>query len=349
MKHEAAPRESEKSSKYKFPLIPFAKIRCSRKGRYLLKDIIPRKSFVLLWGEPKSGKTFLALDMAMHVAAGQPFRGYRVKQGPVVWVAAEGAFGMTARIEAFKKCNPSFDKAEFYFLGASLNLVSQSKELASCIEWQAKRPDLIVLDTLNRTMPGSESSDEDMAKYIKAADGLRAHFECTVMVIHHCGHEHGRPRGHSSLLGAVDGQIKVTRDRKSGVIAMLVERMKDGQEGAITKSILEIVDLGNDEDGEPINSCVVKAIVNATGEQPDDVRALLLTRSSTLLLQELNQELARSGQPASTLPGCPADAGRIVTARNASAIRLRARHQSRRNRESEATGIQTRVGSSRGS
>lgn len=312
MTHEPAPDEPDKNPKYKFLLIPFAKIRCSEKCRYLIKDIIPRESFVLLWGEPKSCKTFVTFEMAMHVAAGQTFRGYRVKQGPVVWVAAEGAFGMTARIEAFKKRNPSFNDAEFYFLGASLNLVSQSMEFGSCIERQAKRPVLIVLDTLNRTMPGSESSDEDMAKYIKAADGLRARFRCTVLVIHHCGHEHGRPRGHSSLLGAVDGQIKVARDKKSGVITMLVERMKDGNEGTTTKSILEIVDLGHDEDGKPITSCVVKAIMNAAGEQFHDVSAMSLSPASTLLLQELKHELSRSGQPASSLSGCPADVGQIV-------------------------------------
>jgi hypothetical protein len=68
-------------------------------------------------------------------------------------------------------------------------------------------PGLIVLDTLNRSLAGSESSDEDMGNYIKAADQLREMFKCAVIIIHHCGLAEERPRGHTSLIGADDAQV----------------------------------------------------------------------------------------------------------------------------------------------
>ena len=40
--------------------------------------------------------------------------------------------------------------------------------------------------------------DEDMAAYIQAADRLREKFACTVIIIHHCGINGDRPRGHTS-------------------------------------------------------------------------------------------------------------------------------------------------------
>ena len=118
------------------------------------------------------------------------------------------------------------------------------------------RPALVVIDTLNRSLTGSENSDKDMAAYIRAADVIREAFECTVAIIHHCGVSGDRPRGHTSLTGAADAQLAVKRDDE-GVIRVKVEWLKDGQEGAEIASGLEQVELGTDSYGDPIVSCVV--------------------------------------------------------------------------------------------
>lgn len=66
-----------------------------------------------------------------------------------------------------------------------------------------------------------------------------------------------RPRGHTSLTGAVDAQIAVSRDEATDDIISEVEWMKDGTEGDIIASRLLIAELGADEDGEPITSCII--------------------------------------------------------------------------------------------
>jgi hypothetical protein len=118
------------------------------------------------------------------------------------------------------------------------------------------KPVVIVLDTLNRSLRGSESSDEDMGAYIRAADSLREAFDCAVIIVHHCGVDGNRPRGHTSPTGAADAQLSVRRDA-SGSILMTVEHMKDGATGDTIVSRLEAVKVGVDEDGDPITSCVV--------------------------------------------------------------------------------------------
>ena len=87
----------------------------------------------------------------------------------------------------------------------------------------------VVLDTLNRTLVGSEVRDEDMTAYIEAADAIRAEFSCCVVIVHRCGVEGSRPRGHTSLSGAVDAQIAITKTA-AGATAT-IELMKDGPEG----------------------------------------------------------------------------------------------------------------------
>jgi hypothetical protein len=121
------------------------------------------------------------------------------------------------------------------------------------------KPIAIAPDTLNRSMPGSESSDEDMTAYVKAGDALRMAFDCAVVIVHHCGHEGTRPRGHSSLMGACDAQIAVKRDAADNIIAT-VELMKDGPQGGEFASRLEVVELGLDDDGDKITSCVIAPV-----------------------------------------------------------------------------------------
>jgi hypothetical protein len=113
----------------------------------------------------------------------------------------------------------------------------------------------IIVDTLNRSLQGSESDDEDMGNYVKAADRLREAFDCAVIVIHHSGIEGNRPRGHTSLAGAADAQIAVKRE--NGEVVLYVELMKDGPIGDKIASKLEAVEIGFDEDGEPMTSCIV--------------------------------------------------------------------------------------------
>jgi hypothetical protein len=194
----------------------------------------------------------------MHVATGRKYRGHRVQQGAVVYLALEGGGGFAGRVEAWRQRHLAarVEPVPFYLLDVPLDLIADCKALIADIRKQVVgRPTVIVVDTLNRAIAGDENSSEDMAKFIKAADMLRAAFNNLVIVIHHCGVVGTRPRGHTSLSGADDAQIAVERDKDEAVIAR-VEHMKDGEAGTVFISKLEKVDLGKDDDGDPITSCV---------------------------------------------------------------------------------------------
>ena len=51
-------------------LIPFSKIHSGDDPPYLVKGLIPREGLTVVWGEPKSGKSFQSFDLAMAVARG---------------------------------------------------------------------------------------------------------------------------------------------------------------------------------------------------------------------------------------------------------------------------------------
>src|SRR5262245_15573452 len=252
---EAKSSKPVEPTKARFHLTPFRDIAITEGVAYLVKDLIPAMGLVVIWGPPKCGKSFWMFDLSMHIALGQEYRGRRVQKGPVVYLALEGGKGFTHRVEAFRRRHSVAD-APFYLITDRTDLVADHKQLIGEIASQSSgTPALVVIDTLNRSLAGSENNDKDMAAYIRAADAIREAFGCTVAIIDHCGVAGDRPRGHTSLTGAVDAQLAVRRD--NGIITVEVVWLKDGQEGAKIVSQLEQVELGTDIYGDPILACVV--------------------------------------------------------------------------------------------
>jgi AAA domain len=231
----------------------------------------------------------------MHVALGWEYRSHRVSKGSVVYVACEGERGLGSRIAAFKlKHALNAEDPPFYLITTRLDLVTDHHVLIADIRAQIgqAQPSAIAIDTLNRSIRGSESSDEDMSAYIKAADAIREAFSCAVIVIHHCGIDDKRPRGHTSLTGAADAQLAVRRGA-NGTMTLTVEWMKDGADGETFTSCLEVVEVGADEDGEAITSCVIAP----TDDAPPGKRASIGGQAS-VALDLLRKALASDGQPA---------------------------------------------------
>jgi RecA-family ATPase len=232
----------------RFKLVAFHKITLQTAPAYLVAGLIPRVGLIVIWGPMKCGKSFWTFDLFMHVALGWPYRGRKVRQGEVVYLALEGSEGFRRRIEAFRRQHNVID-APFYLVTDRTELVKDHRALIADIKAASVKPIAVVIDTLNRSITGSESKDEDMGAYVKAADAVREALCCAVAIIHHCGVDDSRPRGHTSLGGAVDAQLAVRRDAANNVITT-VEWMKDGDtEGDAMVSKLEHVPLGVDDDG----------------------------------------------------------------------------------------------------
>jgi hypothetical protein len=251
----------------------------------------------------------------MHVALGWEYRGRRVKAGTVVYVACEGEAGQGARAEAFRQKYLTEDDADppFYLLPTRLDLVADISELIRDIRASIQPGPcaLIVVDTLNRSIAGSESKDEDMTAYVRAADAVREAFGCAVALIHHCGVNDSRPRGHTSLTAAADAQISVKRGAAGEIIAT-VEHLKDGPEGDEILSRLIPVDVGTDEEGEAITSCVVMPVEGSAVTARKKVGAKRLPNAVKLALDTLHKAIAEAGEPAPTSNHIP-PAARIVS------------------------------------
>jgi hypothetical protein len=255
-----APGEADDGAQpQRFALTRFADIRVSTARNYLIKGMLPRSGLAVVWGPPKCGKSFVAFDMAMHIAIGRDYRSRRVQRGIVVYCALEGGGGFPARVEAWRQHKLGDTEPRevlFNLLAVSLDLIAECSALVAAIRAQVTQPAVVFIDTLNRALVGDENSSADMGKLVKAAGAIIAAFDCLVVLVHHCGVAGTRPRGHTSLIGADDAQIAVVRD-KDDVITVTTEHMKDAESGPPFACRLERVELGRDDDGDPMTSCIV--------------------------------------------------------------------------------------------
>jgi hypothetical protein len=286
----------------KLNLVPFADIALQPASRYLVKGLLPNVGLVVVWGAPKCGKSFYVFDLVAHVAAGWEYRGRRVKQRPVVYFALEGQEGFVARVEAFRQTHRVED-IPFYLSADRIVLPQDGGAIVGSIRSQFPdvRPGIVVLDTLNRSIAGSENDPEDMGAYVRAADAIREAFDCVVIVIHHCGVEGARPRGHTSLTGAADAQLAVKR--LDGNIVATVEFMKDGPEGDEEVSRLIQVAVGIDDDGDEITSCIIEPV--AAEEASGNAKPRASGQAATAL-RILTECLASQGEVLSLDQNLPA-------------------------------------------
>jgi len=243
----------------------FDDIEVSLSANYIVKGVLDQGAMSVVYGPSNSGKTFFALDLAFHIAAGAQWRGLRVKRSCVLYLAAEGGRGVSNRIAALRR-ETGAKGIPLALRRAGMDLLQSEADLQTVYdlakETQAREPDapmLIVIDTLSRVMAGGdENSAADMTSLIRNIDAIREATGAHIMVVHHTGKDAARgARGHSSLRAATDTEIEVQSE--DGNRAAMVTKQRDYQGGETFAFSLKSVALGQDQDGDEVTSCIIEA------------------------------------------------------------------------------------------
>jgi hypothetical protein len=217
----------------------FEDIAPPTKSAALVKGVLDECGMSVLYGESGAGKTFFTLDLALHIALGWEWRGYKVRQGCVIYIAAEGQNGIRKRIEAFRQQHDLKNAAPpFALIPTSVDLLNPDADttpLIMKVKAAAERfpVKLVVVDTLARAMAGgNENASDDMGAFIRNIDRIRQETGAHVLIVHHCGKDTAKgARGHSSLRAATDTEIELTSDGDTGIKTACIKKQKDGEEG----------------------------------------------------------------------------------------------------------------------
>ena len=229
--------------------------------KWIIKGWVPDLGVTMIYGESGGGKTFLALDIACHIAAGLDWHGHRTKKGISVYMAGEGNYGIRQRVASWCKAH-NIDRLDNLLISnkaidmdsptASAQIIKAVRELTTEDAVQ------ITIDTVNNHMSGNENDAKDTRNMLNAVQIVGRALNSGMCLVHHTGNAieaKNRARGSSAWKASMDSQILVSK--KDGLIEVTCTKMKDTEEPQPFFGRLQSVDLGwFDEDGEEIKGAV---------------------------------------------------------------------------------------------
>ena len=306
--------------KSKYGAVPFRDIDSEPpKRNWIVKNLFGVGEMGVLWGFSGSGKSFLALDLALTIAlAAMPghadlhwFGDYRISPGAVAYVAPEGGQDLRLRVRAWREARgvePGLD-LPFVLYPTSIDLVHPDADAAPLAQdimaqtamWSTPLR-MIFVDTLARSLAGEDENNTGMTAFIRVCEYLQKQTGAAVVPIHHTGNDRTRERGHTSLRAAVETSIEVAKPETGGPNTWTVRKLKTGVEGDTHRFRLKQMTLAIDDDGDPITSCHVVPTEEREVTKP---RKRALKTQETLALRSLWAALDKHGKPAPPELGLP--------------------------------------------
>ena len=209
-----------------FPFATGAAIMSMPAGNplWLVNGLIPESGVCVISGEPKSTKTWIAVELGMALATATPaFGEYQAQRARHVayFFAEDSVRSVQARLTALadsRHMDPLVASANLHIIcRGRLDLMDEdqhSELVAAC----KTIPDLglLILDPLRDIHYGEENDSKWMSRVMDALRRLRDELGCSILFIHHShkgnkdteGRRPGQKmRGSSAIHGAIDAGI----------------------------------------------------------------------------------------------------------------------------------------------
>lgn len=244
---------------------------------WLLKGWLPKQGVVLLAGQSRIGKTFLSLELAGALATGGSFFGRAVRERVgVLILAAEGGGTIAPRLEALRLHRlGGIDAATLPIAWAEISDANEIGAIvaAAAVEMRERfglRLGLVAVDTVAAAFGVDENDAQLATSAMKALGRLASDADVLVVAVAHYGKSDGAGvRGSSAWTASADvilaatGEISETtgevKDRK-----LALTKSRYAETGPISDFDLRSVNLGLDEDGDPISAAVIATVSTVT-------------------------------------------------------------------------------------
>lgn len=262
----------------------------------IVQNVFEAGSVAVIAGAPNTGKTFLAVHLAVHMAAGEAWFGCKVSGGPVLYVAAEapGSVKTRARLAASKefaaKRLPFYVMSSAPGLGSEIDSPGDTQRLIATIRAvsaiEGIDVKLVIIDTVASVLADGEENADGMLRLAGAAKFIATQTGAAVALVHHPSKSDPTSlRGHSSLAAAVDTIILLTTDENTGIRTATLTKSRDSAAGRQFFFNLAPVALPTlDCFGDPRTSCIVVPVA-----VPESQRRRPSGKAQEQLLAELER------------------------------------------------------------
>jgi hypothetical protein len=264
----------------------------------LIKGVFPQTGVAIIGGQSGTGKTFHALHLATCLIpeCNQEFYidKYPIKRkGGVLFIVLEGKAAFPMRVMAAfeamlgkeilfgKEIQRGKDKFPFAWNTFEPNIYNDKKSdehLIRLAERDAKKMrqdfgvDLVTLMIDTMGLAACYDNENDAAQIQRVITRLGRVSDVTgalvIGVDHYGKDQEAGLRGSSAKRGHVETVLSCLKDKDNGDndkpknLRMKFEKIRDGEEGRVIPYRLKRVDWGVDEDGKPVDTCVIRWEVN---------------------------------------------------------------------------------------
>ncbi len=292
----AAAPEPEPPKSARFEVFSFADIGRLPRPLWLVQGLLVERTTSVLSADSGSFKSFFALDMALCVAIGRAFHGREVRQGAVIYVAAEGFWTMQDRATAWARFHGVELPLNFHILRVPVNVSDAAIAATFINELSGLNPALVVLDTLSQNALGlNENSNDEMARFMAGMMATARDLKAHVQAVHH-NSKAGNLRGAGAIHNNADAHISLERPEgdMSNTVFVRCEKQRGAPFDAFALRGNEVILPYEDEYLTPVTSLVFELAGDAPriqGDGRNDRRAESLRRVMEVLY-ELRGELS---------------------------------------------------------
>jgi hypothetical protein len=264
--------------------------------QWLVEDLIEEQTMCAMYGDTGCTKSFLAIDLGMHLALGKDWFGLKVYRSvPVVYVAVEGGGGMIKRVNGWLESHDDTEIPNNFRIDRDPIYPTNKESIRNFIEYYKElgfEKGFVFIDTLNANAraDGLNEDGTDMGLIVDAFQVIGRELNSSYMIVHHSGKDESRGmRGHSSLKASLDTVIHV--EPSGSNYKWSIEKLKEGEDQKVYGYEAPVVDLGVDAKGKSITTLVV----NPTGMLSEDgPRKVNLVKNQKTIFQLVRDVLGPS-------------------------------------------------------
>jgi hypothetical protein len=187
---------------------------------WLVEGILPA-GLSMIFGAPKTGKSFIALQTAWSFATGTRWfrRACRQEPGQVLYLAGEGVADLRLRVEALVTDTDAHPGGNIRWWTEPLSLSKERDAAKLRLSVEQTGAELVIVDTWRRFSGLVDENDAGKASQAIGALEDLCRKGTSVLVVHHTNSE-GGIRGSTAVAGAVEAAARTILDPDRGRVTL---------------------------------------------------------------------------------------------------------------------------------
>lgn len=197
----------------------------------LVDGLLYRGTYLFV-GAPKLGKSFLMTQLAYHISTGTPLWNYPVHKGTVLYLALEDDYRRLQE-RSYRMFGTAENECLFFSVSAGQLGSGLDEQLTNFLR-EHSDTSLIIIDTLQkvREVGGDNYSYANDYQIITRLKALADGYGICLLLVHHTRKQQSDDKfdmisGTNGLLGAADGELLLTKEKRTGNAACLDVSSRD--------------------------------------------------------------------------------------------------------------------------